>query len=118
MISLTLPYPPSKNRLHRRVGNLTLLSREAREYQRGIAVALLAQLVELGREPLTGPVALTLRFYRPRKAGDVDGRLPWLIDCLQGYAYRDDKQVVEIHAYRLEDKVNPRVEVVVTEVAA
>lgn len=115
MIHLTLPYPPSKNRLHRRVGNLTLLSREAREYQRDVALALRAQLVEPQRGPLLGPVALTLRFYRPRKSGDVDGRLPWLIDCLQGYAYTNDKQIVEIHAYRLEDRLNPRVEVSVTE---
>lgn len=112
MITLTLPYPPSKNHLHRRVGRLTLLSREAREYRENVCECVVPQLA--GRRwPMTGPVKVTLRFYRPRKTGDVDGRIPWTLDCLQGIAFVNDSQVVEIHAYREEDKLRPRVEVTV-----
>jgi Holliday junction resolvase RusA-like endonuclease len=62
-----------------------------------------------------GQVAVTLRVYRPRKSGDLDGRIKIVLDALQGVAYRDDSQVVALHAYRFDDKARPRVEV---EVAA
>jgi len=35
------------------------------------------------------------------------------MNAMQTYCYADDKQIVEIHAYRLDDKDRPRVEVVV-----
>lgn len=114
MIALTLPFPPSKNRLHRRVGNLTILSREAREYREDLRALMLRRRADWGVWPImTEPVVVTMTFYRPSKIGDLDGRIPWLLDCLQGLAYEDDKQVVAIHAYRHDDKVNPRVEVVI-----
>jgi Holliday junction resolvase RusA-like endonuclease len=33
---------------------------------------------------------------------------------MQGIAYIDDNQITEMHAYRFEDKGNPRVEVEIT----
>ena len=35
------------------------------------------------------------------------------LDSLRGIAYADDKQIVEIHAYRRDDPANPRIEVVI-----
>ncbi|HXI19134.1 MAG TPA: RusA family crossover junction endodeoxyribonuclease [Chloroflexota bacterium] len=116
MIALTLPYPPSKNRLHRRVGQMTILSREARDYRLHASLCAISQLADADVDaewPIVGPVSVSLTFFRPRKTGDLDGRIPWLLDCLQGVGYADDKQVIAIHAYRLEDKTNPRVEVVI-----
>ena len=61
--------------------------------------------------PIKTPVELTIRLYRPRKAGDIDGPLKILLDALIGYVYIDDAQVVALHVYRLDDKDNPRVEI-------
>jgi Holliday junction resolvase RusA-like endonuclease len=38
------------------------------------------------------------------------------LDNLQGIAYVNDRQIVEIHARRFDDKANPRVEVIIEEV--
>jgi Holliday junction resolvase RusA-like endonuclease len=81
-----------------------VLSAEARKYKADVA-----KIVTAG--PIIGPVMLKLAFYRPRKSGDLDGRLKVLLDALQGVLYLDDKQVEEIHAYRFDDKKNPRAEV-------
>lgn len=64
-----------------------------------------------GVRPLTGPVALTLRVYRARKSGDLDNFQKILIDGLAGTFYKNDSQIVEIHAYLHDDKHSPRVEV-------
>jgi Holliday junction resolvase RusA-like endonuclease len=65
-------------------------------------------------KPLDGEVAITWRWFRARKSGDLDNRSKPLKDALQGIAYHNDSQVVEEHAYRHEDKRDPRVEVTVT----
>jgi Holliday junction resolvase RusA-like endonuclease len=39
-----------------------------------------------------------------------------LEDALNGLAYEDDKQIVELHAYRYDDKKNPRIEIEVEQV--
>jgi crossover junction endodeoxyribonuclease RusA len=60
-----------------------------------------------------GSVVLNVEFYcHPhRKMPDLDNLLKSLLDGLQkGGAIADDVQVSEIHARRLFDKENPRVE--------
>jgi crossover junction endodeoxyribonuclease RusA len=113
-VKLTLPYPPSANRYWRNYGGVTVLSAEARAYK-GEA-ALLAKVA--GTEEFTGPVVLIVDIYRPQRAGDLDNRLKLLLDALEVVAYRDDAQVVEIHARRFDDKKNPRVEIEVREALA
>lgn len=60
-----------------------------------------------GMKVLSGDVSLTL-FLHPRqnKDGtasktriDLDGGLKGICDALNGVGYRDDKQIVEIHAH-------------------
>lgn len=63
--------------------------------------------------PLDGPVVLTCRWYRSRRSGDLDNRLKVLIDALRGYAYVDDKQIIEIHAYRYDHPKNGTVVVTI-----
>jgi Holliday junction resolvase RusA-like endonuclease len=113
-----MPEPPSANRWWRtaiipakgktpaRVN--TYLSKEAREYKERIARA--SSLV------VDGPVALHIRWYRGREAGDLDKRLGVAIDAMQGVFYRNDKQIVDIHAQRFSDPANPRLVVTVREV--
>jgi crossover junction endodeoxyribonuclease RusA len=106
-MKITLPFPPSANRYWRRYRNVMCLSAEAKEYRRA-AQHVLAQNNVV---PIQGAVAITLHFYRPRKSGDMDNRMKQLLDSLQGHAYNDDAQIVEMHAYRHDDKANPRVEI-------
>ncbi len=105
---LVLPYPPSTNRYWRIFRGHAVRSAEATAYKAAVHHACLAARVR----SLVGPVALEVRLYRPRKAGDLDNRLKVLLDSLQGHLYADDAQVVELHAYRQDDKAEPRVEVV------
>lgn len=107
---LTLPEPPSINRYWRHVGARVLLSREGRLWKEGARVRAMAARLK----PLHGPVAVTLTWYRSRRAGDLDNRVKIVLDCLKGFAYGDDAQVVELHAYRHEDKADPRVEIEIT----
>ncbi len=118
-MKFTLPYPPSTNDLYRSVvkGNRAFPIKTARyrEYE-GEVRRLFA---EQRKEPYAAGqlVAVTVHVYRPQRSGDLDGRLKSLLDVLQGVAYVDDKQVIEIHAFRHDDKVNPRVTVEVWDVA-
>jgi crossover junction endodeoxyribonuclease RusA len=109
-IKLTLPYPPGKNHLHTCLRNRKVLSREGRDYMSSVEKIAATQRVK----PLEGPLAITVNLYRPQKSGDLDGRLPALLDSLTGVAWHDDKQVVRIIAERFDDKANPRAEVTVT----
>ncbi len=56
---------------------------------------------------------VTMHWFRSRKSGDLDNRIKILLDALQGAAYESDSQVVELHAYREDDKLNPRCEIVI-----
>jgi len=113
MIRLTLPYPPSLNRMYRAVNGRNILSREGREY-RGRTHHLVQQT---GFVP-EGDVKVTLAFYRPARRGDLDNCLKATMDTLSGVAFRDDCQVARIDAARFEDKANPRVEVTVEPLAS
>lgn len=107
LISLVLPYPPSANIYWRNYRGHVVMSEDARVYK--TAVGWQCQALQMA--PHTGPVRLTLTFYRPAKRGDLDNGIKVTLDALNGHAYNDDSQIVEIHAYRREDKRNPRVEV-------
>lgn len=106
---LIIPYPPSTNRLYRNMKGVMVKTDEARNY--AFAVALLARTKKL--KPFECEVSITLDFYRPRKAGDLDNRLKAVLDALQGTAFVNDSQVVKIIARRFDDASYPRVEVVI-----
>lgn len=110
---LLLHMPPSANR-YWRVGKQGRLyvSDEAQAYKDDAAMLARSQGL---KEPLEGDVAISCRFFRARRSGDLDNRLKVLIDALKGVAYHDDKQITEIHAYRFDDAKNPRVEIEIAE---
>ena len=111
-MKLVLPMPPSANDYWRFVNGRVLVSSDARQYKE--TAGWLAKSAGLS-EPMTGEVAVTLHVYRRQKSGDLDNRIKVLLDSLRGVIYQDDSQVVEIHAYRHEDRYDPRVEVEVRE---
>lgn len=106
--TFTLPLPPSANRYWRNWRGRMVVSSEARKYKEQAFKALAEQgAVCLG----DGPVAILIRVFRKIKSGDLDNRIKVVLDSLRGVIYQDDKQVVEIHAFRHDDRDNPRVEI-------
>lgn len=108
--TFTLPLPPSANRYWRK-------TKSGRVYVSDEASGYIAEISFILRriKPLTGDVAMTVRIYRERKSGDLDNRLKILFDSLRGLLYLDDDQITEIHAFRHDDKDNPRAEIEITE---
>ena len=113
-VRLTLPYPPSAN-VYWRMGRnrktgrpMMVKSAAAKQYIK--AVGLICRAA--GVTPIDGDVVVSsLRVYRPQRSGDLDNRIKVTLDALESFAYRNDDQVVELHAYRDDDKDNPRVEI-------
>lgn len=128
-MKLMLAYPPGVNSLY---GVRATLVRgrpmafpyKTHEHRDYVVQARLAVLEagftaeQLPRWPKPATVALVVRLYRPRRAGDIDGPLKTLLDVLQGLAFDNDDQVARLEVYRHDDKHRPRVELEVTELAA
>lgn len=112
-ISLLLPYPPTANKYWRSIISkgrvMVLVSSKAKHYKRAIAIIAKARV----KTPLVGSLVITLKLYRPRKIGDLSNLIKVLEDALQGVCYEDDNQIVEIHAYRHDEKSHPRVELTI-----
>lgn len=85
-------------------------SAEARAYHEEAFWLTVKALTRSGRrtDPLAGELKVTLDFYRPARRGDLDNRIKVTLDALQGIAFKNDSQIVEIHARRFDDKANPR----------
>ena len=111
--TVTLPFPPTGNHglIPVRMGKATrlILSPEMRAYKAEAEKVVVAARLT----PYSGPVALTINVYRPRKVGDADKGVKQAIDALTGHAFKDDKQVVEYYVFRRDDKENPRVVVTI-----
>jgi len=65
-------------------------------------------------KPLKCPVKLQITIYVPNHASDLDNTLKAVFDCLTGVLWVDDKQIIEIHAFKVVSKENPRVELSVS----
>ncbi len=106
-IKLTLPYPPSVNHLYATFRGRRITSAKGRRFKADIA--LLAR--QQGARLLNGDLSVTFRVFRPKKTGDLDNRLKISQDALKGICFEDDRQIIEIHAFRFDDKANPRIEI-------
>lgn len=109
MITLSMPYPPSTNRLWRsaRTNGKTkvLNSDEAKRFYSHAAVAIAEQGAR-GRK-LAGPIEMTVTLYpRNRAKFDIDNRLKSLLDAFTKSAvWIDDSQVQRITVERAEEIV-------------
>lgn len=115
-IRLVLPSPVSANSYWRsRVVqvpgrepmSITYLSAQAKAYKK--AVKTICQ----GCEPFRGPVRVTARVFRARRAGDLGNFEKVTSDALEGVAFISDSQIAEHHWYLDDDKDNPRVEITI-----
>ena len=106
-LKLILPYPPSVNNLYFNRWGKRVLSGAGRKFKADIA--LLAK--QQGAKLLAGDLSVTFRVFRPKRIGDLDNRLKISQDALKGICFADDRQIIEIHAFRFDDKTNPRTEI-------
>lgn len=98
-----LPWPPSMNTYWRRGGNVTYLTKRAKEFRSEVADCVREHFDYKGRETLRGRLALHLELTMPdRRRRDIDNHIKAAIDALQhaGLFY-DDEQVDEIRIKRL-----------------
>ncbi len=100
-----LPYPISANRYWRNFRGRAVVSSEAREYK-ALASAL---ATTVGVQPVAGKVALALTLHprKPKRKSsadvrcmDLDNALMVAIDALNGVAFVDDSQVVDLRITR------------------
>lgn len=107
-MKLTLPFPPSLNNMYptSRSG-VRYTSERGKKFKNDVAEQMLKERPTM----LDGEIAVKLSLYRPRKTGDIDNFCKPVLDSLKGYCFNDDKQIVELHVRRFDDKNNPRVEV-------
>lgn len=106
-VKITLPYPPCANNFYTIARGRKIVSSGGRDWiARCLALACWFEVASV-----SGPVSVTMRSYRPRKAGDIDSPIKHCLDILtKAGAIADDKQIVELHVYRGDDKADPRVE--------
>lgn len=65
-------------------------------------------------EPIDGPVSLTLEFYlRDNRRVDADNLSKAVCDALNGIAYKDDRQIIDLHIMKVICKTNPGVHIFV-----
>jgi crossover junction endodeoxyribonuclease RusA len=107
MNKATLPVPPSVNHYLRRTRWGVTLTEEAKAFKDYVRY-------NVRKRMLTGDVVMRIDYYRKRRAGDIDGPLKLCFDALQGIWYENDKQIVELHVRRFEDRDNPRLEITCT----
>jgi Holliday junction resolvase RusA-like endonuclease len=55
------------------------------------------------KTPLLGPVSVTMNFYAKNPRFDLDNIIKSCLDSGNGIAWKDDKQVKEIHAKLIND---------------
>lgn len=111
-LKLILPYPPSVNNLYATYQGRRITSATGRKFKADIAVLARRQ----GAKMLAGELSVTFRVFRPTRIGDLDNRLKISQDALKGICFADDRQIIEIHAFRFDDKANPRIEIDLKEI--
>jgi Holliday junction resolvase RusA-like endonuclease len=63
---------------------------------------------------LDGPIRVDAHVYfQSRASSDIDNALKGTLDSLTGVLWKDDRQIQELHAYKCQDKENPRVELLI-----
>ncbi len=67
------------------------------------------------KKPMEGKIRVVMTAYFTRDNADLDNCTKGCFDSLNRTVWVDDKQVVEIHAYKRIDKKDPRIEMEITE---
>lgn len=100
---INLPYPVPVNRMYRNFNGRMVLSTEGRRWKTQAAMLATLAGVTLIRD---GGVKVTIWLHpKTKKNGeaslvcmDLDGALKCALDSLEGVAYTNDKQIIQIEA--------------------
>lgn len=100
MTPLTLPFPPSVNRMYRVFGNRSILSAAGRAYRAAVTEAL------AGTPKLLGRVSVAIVAHPPdNRRRDLDNLLKASLDGLvHGGALEDDSQIDDLRIVRGENR--------------
>jgi crossover junction endodeoxyribonuclease RusA len=110
--NLTLPYPVSVNRMYERSFKGVRLSDAARAFKEEVAICVRNEDIET----LSGEIGVSIDVYRPAQRGDLDNTLKITLDSLNGLAWYDDKQIIDLRAKRWDDPKNPRIELYIWQI--
>lgn len=116
MISASLPWPPSTNRIWRSVtiaGRArVLLAADGRDYRSRVARIIGPRVA------LSGKVAVEIRAYPPdNRRRDLDNTLKASLDALtHAGVWRDDSQIADLRIVRMEPLSGGRIEVEAKEI--
>lgn len=108
-MKFNLPLPPSINRTYRGAGRgRIILTEVARAYKTEVGYLL----NQVDSVPFCGPCIARLFVYMPwPRKGDHHNNHKLVLDLLEGHAYLNDSQVVDLHIMRCYDKTNPHIEI-------
>lgn len=115
-INITLPWPPSVNRIWRCVGGRVLLSAEGRAYRELVAVAVLEQ--HGSGDPLAGRLSMTIHAYPPdKRKRDIDNLAKASIDAIGStkLIFEDDSQIDHLSIHRCAVEKPGRLEIQIWE---
>jgi crossover junction endodeoxyribonuclease RusA len=95
---IDLPYPPSANKLYRKVGHTMLISSEGRRYYRDVRGVCLEQLGLY--KPMQGHLHIEIDVYPgDNRKRDLDNTLKAIFDSLtKAKVIQDDSQLKKITA--------------------
>jgi Holliday junction resolvase RusA-like endonuclease len=103
--------PRPKARARRGAGGRWYTPQATRDYEEAVGIAARGSGA---REPLKGAVRLSIDLWLPdRRRRDVDNCAKSICDALNGIAYQDDSQIVELIVRRHVDRERPRAEVII-----
>lgn len=105
-ITLHLPEPPTGNLYWRYAGGRIYLSKDAKAYRLAVYGCYVKQMGTLRVQFPEGEIAVSLRWFRSQRRGDLDNHIKQVLDALQGLAYGNDAQIVEIQAFRADRSKN------------
>ena len=86
------PVPKQRPRLGK--NGIVYTPKNCREYEKRVAAAAYTVF----RRPYAGPVALEVNLFLASRPGDLDNYVKAVSDGMNGIAYQDDRQVVELKA--------------------
>lgn len=115
-LTVSLPLPPSTNRIWRNVKGRTLLSEEARQYLDSVGLLIKGAAQLIGWEAGPGQryrLAIVLHFPDRRRT-DISNRIKLLEDTAAAALGFDDSAVDELYVVRgAVDKMEPRCELTI-----
>lgn len=118
-IELTLPVPPSVNRIWRRSKHGGMYKvKAAADFDVSVYAAWLRAYPKYATKiPFPeGPVRYTMTWYRYPLKGDTSNRIKVLEDSLNGIAWTDDAQVTDLRVIRKDvKKGQQRIELTIEE---